>query len=108
MITCNPSSVCRNFKDIENYEEAFNSPDMYEIHHRYETPTFRKDKRNVIFTADFLKKNGFYNNRKPSELIFLKRSEHRAMHAECRKNEEHIDSEITMLIELLKMLLKDR
>lgn len=58
---------CATPELIENYEEAVNDPnEMWVCHHRMEE----------VFTEAELKRAGWYYNRKPDELIFIRRSEH--------------------------------
>ena len=61
---------------IENYEEAVNSKDRWECHHRIELD----DDGNFLNSRSDLKKKGLYFDRPPEELIFLPRSVHRKMH----------------------------
>ena len=55
---------------IEGYEEAVNSPDTWQCHHRLESQYLRED----------LISKGIYYNRPASELIFLSAQDHRAEH----------------------------
>lgn len=57
---------CKDYTQIENYEEALKSSEMYVAHHRLEQ----------VFTVDELIRAGWYYDRKPQELIFIRRSEH--------------------------------
>lgn len=72
MIRKNINLICEDYKSIENYEIAINSPKMYDIHHRNE----------IIFdvTSEQLKDMGLYYHRPPEELIFLTRSELKKVH----------------------------
>ena len=59
---------CKDYTEIRNYEEAVNdTTEMWDCHHRMEE----------VFTHVELKRAGWYYNRKPEELIFIRRSEHR-------------------------------
>lgn len=78
MFSCRQAKkFCKNFELIENYDDALSSSEMYVIHHRLEQ----------VFTKEELKRANWYYNRKPQELIFLKRSEHNnntKIHVGCR------------------------
>ena len=57
---------------IENYEEAVNSSETYDCHHRLETDLKLKQK-------DLIERDLYYN-RPASELIFLTHAEHTRIH----------------------------
>lgn len=57
---------------IENYNEAINSKEKYDCHHRLETE--------LNVSAQYLKDNNLYLNRPASELIFLPHREHVSLH----------------------------
>lgn len=57
---------------IENYEEAINSEEKYDCHHRLETE--------LNMSVKELKEKDLYYNRPASELIFLTHSEHAKLH----------------------------
>ena len=62
---------------IENYDKAISdSTQTWQCHHRRETLVSRKE----------LIENGEYYNRPASELIFLTKSEHNALHKKGNKN----------------------
>lgn len=61
---------------IENYEEAVNSEERWECHHRLELD----DDGNFLNSRDDLKRKGLYYNRPPEELIFLTKTYHRKIH----------------------------
>lgn len=63
-------SYCKDYENIENYEEALNSLEKWECHHRNEK----------YYNQSDLKKLGLYYDCPPCELIFLRRSEHRKLH----------------------------
>lgn len=60
---------------IENYEEALNSNEVYDCHHKLELLNGYRSKESLI-------DDGLYYNRPANELIFLKHSEHTKLHAE--------------------------
>lgn len=67
------SPFCDNPHEIENYEKAKSDmKNMWVCHHRRETDDG--------CTSQWLIENDLYFHRPPSELIFLKRSEHRRLH----------------------------
>ena len=70
---------CINFKDIEGYEEAVQSPEQYHLHHRKEIETL-DDGTMVIRSRKELIELGLYYNRPAEELIFLKHSDHQSIH----------------------------
>lgn len=75
-------AYCKDFEKIENYEEAVNDKsETWDCHHRLE----------AVFTLVELKRAGWYLDRKPEELIFIRRSEHRNnpdLHIGVRRNHE--------------------
>lgn len=62
---------CKEFENIENYQEAINSPEKYDCHHRLEDTGLSK--------KDLIDK-GMYYNRPASELIFLTHWDHLSLH----------------------------
>lgn len=78
MISCKVKRYCINVKDIENYDIAVNSPEIYECHHRLETHFSDGTPRpkDALLTSDELKALGMYFHRPANELIFLTKSEH--------------------------------
>lgn len=70
---------CINFQEIENYEEAVQSPELYDLHHRKEIDTL-EDGTVVLRSKKKLKELNLYMHRPPEDLIFLKHSEHSTMH----------------------------
>lgn len=63
---------CKNYEQIENYQEAINSPRAYHCHHRKETDEKMSQK-------ELIRKKLYYN-RPPEELIFLSYEEHLSLH----------------------------
>ena len=59
---------------IENYDEAVRSEEPYHCHHRYELND------GLVLSVNDLKDMGLYYKRPASELIFLKRIDHRRLH----------------------------
>ena len=59
---------------IENYEEAVKSKEPYHCHHRYELND------GIVLSVNDLKNMGLYYKRPASELIFLKRIDHKHLH----------------------------
>ena len=77
--------VCKDFRDIENYEEAVKSPEQYDLHHRKEIETL-DDGTVVLRSMKDLKDLDLYYHRPAEELIFLSHSEHMSMHHKGKKN----------------------
>lgn len=67
---------CKEYNMIENYEEAVNSKERWECHHRLELD----DDGNFLNSRSDLKKKGLYFDRPPEELIFLPKSIHKKIH----------------------------
>ena len=63
---------CKNYKNIENYQEALKSPLRFDLHHRREI-TEKKSKKQLI-------DENLYYDRPPEELVFLEHGEHMRLH----------------------------
>jgi hypothetical protein len=63
---------CKDYKNIENYEDAVRSPLRYDLHHRLEIDEMQS-RSDLIFLH-------LYYNRPPEELIFLAHGEHVRLH----------------------------
>lgn len=72
---------CEDISNIENYEEAVNSPEMWECHHRMELIATGAV---VDSSRQDLKDWNIYYNRPANELIFLTRAEHQRLHLKGR------------------------
>ena len=73
--------LCKDYKNIENYEKA--KKDDFKgwlCHHRLETYNSDGERRLVDITVSELQALDMYYNRPSSELIFLTRSEHTTLH----------------------------
>jgi hypothetical protein len=72
---------CKEPENIENYKAA-EADDFkgWDCHHRLETHNSDGERRLVDITGDELIALGMYYNRPASELIFLTRAEHMALH----------------------------
>lgn len=70
-------TICDQYWLIENYEEAVNSTDMWELHHRAEVSD---DGLHTIYSSKELMKLGLYYHRPVEELVFLSRTEHKKLH----------------------------
>lgn len=68
---------CKEFENIENYQEAINSPEKYDCHHRLEETGLSK--------KDLIDMNMYYN-RPANELIFLTHGVHVSLHKKGNKN----------------------
>ena len=72
---------CKDYTNIENYEKAkADNFKCWDCHHRLETHNSDGERRLVDITASELQALGMYYNRPSSELIFMKRNEHRSLH----------------------------
>ena len=72
---------CEDISLIENYNEAINSEEEYDCHHRLETHDENGNLREVFLSSKELEKLGKYYNRPAAELIFIPRHEHLSMHS---------------------------
>lgn len=79
---------CEDISLIENYEEAMNSEEEYDCHHRLESHDENGNLRETFVTRDELKRLGKYYKVKANELIFLPRKEHLSMHSNNRWNDD--------------------
>lgn len=79
---------CEDISNIENYEEAVNSSEMWDCHHKFELkcPLYKPSRQDLI---DW----NLYYNRPADELIFLTKAEHARLHNKGKKmpprSEEH-------------------
>ena len=69
---------CKEFENIENYQEAISSPDQWDCHHRNEI--------DMNLSREELKEQGLYYNRPASELIFLTHEAHLSLHNKGENN----------------------
>ena len=76
---------CTNFKEIENYDEAVQSSEQYDLHHRKEVEIL-EDGTSIIRSKKELKEFDLYYHRPASELIFLKHTEHMRIHTTGKKS----------------------
>src|SRR5574344_153204 len=70
--TKNLEKYCKDYQNIQNYEDAVKSPLKYDLHHRceiFESKSIRD-----------LKEENLYYNRPPEELIFLEHRDHMSLH----------------------------
>lgn len=82
MIRKSTSDYCRDdVFMIENYQEAIESDEMYECHHRLESHDSNGNIRPVFLLKKELVALDMYYNRPADELIFLKQKEHRSLHS---------------------------
>ena len=65
-------AYCKDYTQIEHYEEAVKSPLKYDLHHRREISESKS-------ASDLIAENLYYN-RPPEELIFLENGEHTRLH----------------------------
>ena len=71
---------CEDISQIENYEEAVNSPEKWDCHHRMETHRRNGKERFTRLTMQDLIDWGIYYDRSADELIFLKHTDHMRLH----------------------------
>ena len=62
---------CKNYEQIENYQEALNSREKYVLHHRL----------GLILSRGQLLDMNLYYHRPAIEFVFLKDSDHKSLHA---------------------------
>lgn len=67
--------LCDRYTEIENYEDAVNSPAKYVCHHRREVQNGVK-----IWSRDELISVGQYYSVEPEDLIFMPMGEHVSLH----------------------------
>jgi hypothetical protein len=67
---------CKNYKNIENYQEALKSPLRFDLHHRREISESKS-------ASDLIAENLYYD-RPATELIFLEHREHISLHNKCK------------------------
>ena len=78
---------CKDYKNIENYEKALaDNFNGWCVHHRLDTHNSDGERRAVDISASELQALGMYYGRHASELIFMKKSEHKQLHM---KGEHH-------------------
>lgn len=65
-------AYCKDYTQIEHYEEALKSPLKYDLHHRLEISEMQS-RSDLIFLH-------LYYHRPPEELIFLSHGEHQRLH----------------------------
>ena len=82
----NKKYCCEDISLIENYNEAINdSKNKWELHHKLEIQNGK-----LVYTKKDLIDLNLYWNRPASELIFLTRKEHKALHRSVDGNFDRI------------------
>ena len=78
---------CKEYWKIENYEEAKNSSERWQCHHRLETHFSDGTERpiNARLSQKELIALDMYYHRPAEELIFMKTNEHRKLHMKENK-----------------------
>lgn len=74
---------CEDISNIENFEVAEKSKELYDCHHKKEIE--------LNVSAKDLKKMGLYWNRPANELIFIKHTEHASIHSKGRSWGKHTE-----------------
>ena len=93
---------CEDLSKIENYEEAVNSPKMWNCHHRLETHNSDGERRLIdLISAELIALDTYYH-RPADELIFLTPGEHQRLHRKGRPGWQHSDETKRKLSELQK------
>lgn len=72
--------LCKDYKNIENYEIALSSNERYIVHHKLETHNSDGAKRLVDLTQKELQALDMYYDRPSFELIFMSDTEHSLIH----------------------------
>ena len=81
--------LCKDYKNIENYEKAkADNFKNWHCHHRLETHNSDGKRRAVDITVAELKALDMYYNRPADELIFLTISEHSRLHMKGKHRSE--------------------
>lgn len=97
----NVKGFCKEFENIENYQEAASSPEKYDCHHRLEETGLSK--------KDLIYRNMYYN-RPANELIFLTHKDHVSLHHKGKitlcKGENHYLYKFICPIKLTYMYCK--
>lgn len=96
---------CEDLNLIENYDEAVNSPEMWDCHHRLEI----QDDGTRLSREDLKKMNRFFNQ-KADDLIFLSHSDHAALHMsgnKFNKGKRHTEEWKQQMSELTKERFKN-
>lgn len=76
---------CDRVSEIENYEQAISDNDRWELHHRLETHNENGVEREIPITQKELKEQGLFYHRPPHEFIFMRKSDHIALHSRIRQ-----------------------
>ena len=75
---------CEDISLIENYDEAINSNEIYDCHHKLELETRTgKPRKKPLFAKDLIEKGKYYH-RPAKELIFLPHAVHISIHSKGR------------------------
>ena len=88
--------LCKDYKNIENYDKALK--DNFKgwcCHHRLETHNSDGERRLVDISAAELKALDMYYNRQASELIFITLAEHSSLHNKGRICSEETKKKIS-------------
>ena len=71
-------AYCKDYTQIEHYEEALKSPLKFDLHHRREISENKSRKQLIA--------ENLYYGRPPEELIFIEHGEHIRLHKEGENN----------------------
>ena len=82
--------ICKDFENIENYHKALaDNFKGWVCHHRLETHNSNGERRIINISVAELKALDMYYNRPASELVFLRRGEHSALHNSGENNSNY-------------------
>lgn len=85
----NVNKYCNDIENIEGYDKAVMSEEMYDCHHILETHTSDGERRKVDLSKEELIVLGMYYNRPANELVFMNHTEHTKLH----KTGKHLSEE---------------
>lgn len=86
---------CEPLSNIENYDKAINSSEIWDCHHRMETHRRNGKERVTRLSRQDLKNWNIYYNRPADELVFLPHKEHTTLHNTGRKYSEETKRKIS-------------
>ena len=101
---------CKDYTNIENYDEAIaDTSETWDCHHRLALYNSDGERRLVDITPKELIALCMYYNRPPEELIFIRHSEHRSLHNKLKKyfyGKHHSEESKRMISKSLRNSIK--
>lgn len=76
---------CSTPELIENYQKALDSPEPWVCHHRRETHNEKGELLKCFLSSKELKEKGMYFDLPPSELIYMSKKDHTALHLKDKR-----------------------